>query len=169
MSTFNKIGGWLYRRAENVAVLMLVAMFAAFIVQVVFRYILNFPIGGASEVTIIMWLWIVLWGASFVLREDEEIRFDIVYGMVGKRTRLVMTAISALALILIYGISLPAAWDYVMFMKVQKTSYLDIRFDLLYFIYIIFSISVIGRYLWVLSTALRGRSTRETTTISDIE
>lgn len=169
MFKVKKAGRWLGRRAENIAALMLAVMFAAFIVQVVFRYLLNFPIGSATELTIIMWLWVVLWGAAFVLREDEEIRFDIVYGMVGRRTRLVMTTISALALIVIYGISLPAAWDYVMFMKVQKSSYLHIRYDFLYFIYIIFSVSVIGRYVWILWAAVRGRSVRELIVPNEIE
>ena len=169
MSNLEKAGGWLRRRAENISALMLAVMFIAFIVQVVFRYVLNFPIGSASELTIIMWLWVVLWGASFVLREDEEIRFDIVYGAVGRRARLAMTAVSAVALILLYGISLPAAWEYVMFMKVQKSSYLNIRYDFLYFIYIIFAVSVLGRYLWILYTTIRGRSVRGISVPNEIE
>lgn len=169
MFKIKKAASWLQRRAENIAALMLCVMFIAFIVQVAFRYLFNFPIGSASEVTIITWLWVVLWGAAFVIREDEEIRFDIFYGMVGKRARLVMTTISAIALILIYGVSLPAAWDYVAFMKVQKSSYLNIRYDWLYSIYIIFSVAVIGRYVWILCAALRGRSLRRLSTPGEIE
>ena len=71
--------GWLRRRAEDVAVALLAVMFVAFLVQIVFRYLLNFPIGWTSELTIITWLWVVLWGAAFVVRESEEIRFDLIY------------------------------------------------------------------------------------------
>ena len=74
---------------ENVAAMLLAAMFVAFIVQIVFRYLLNFPIGWTSELTVITWLWLVLWGAAFVVREDEEIRFDLIYGSVGPRARRV--------------------------------------------------------------------------------
>ena len=42
------IGSWLRRRAENVAAAMLGVMFAAFIIQIVFRYFFNFPIGWTS-------------------------------------------------------------------------------------------------------------------------
>ena len=52
-------------------------MFAAFIVQIVFRYFFNFPIGWTTELTVVMWLWLVLWGAAFVVKESEEIRFDL--------------------------------------------------------------------------------------------
>ena len=39
------LGAWLRRRAENVAAAMLAVMFIAFMVQIVFRYLFNFPIG----------------------------------------------------------------------------------------------------------------------------
>ncbi len=146
---------------------MLAVMFGAFIVQVACRYLLNFPIGGASELTIIMWLWIVLWGAAFVLREDDEIRFDIVYSAVPRKVRRVMTILAALALLLLYGVSLPATWDFVTFMKIQDTSYLDIRFDWLFSIYVIFAVAILIRYTWILIAALRGKDAFPTGTLHE--
>jgi TRAP-type C4-dicarboxylate transport system permease small subunit len=151
------IGGWLHRRAENIIALMLMVMFGAFIVQIASRYVFSLPVGGASELTITMWLWVVLWGAAFVLRERDEIRFDVIYGVVGPRVRRVMTLLGAAGLLFLYGYSLPAVWDYVTFMKVQKSSYLDIRYDWLYSIYIIFVVAVLIRYAWLFVAALRGR------------
>ena len=117
-----RIAQWLYRRAENILALMLAVMFIAFLVQIVFRYLLNFPIGWTSELTVIMWLWLVLWGAAFVVREEEEIRFDLIYGGVTPARRRVLAIITAVALLAIYLFSLPAVWDYVTFMKVQSTA-----------------------------------------------
>jgi TRAP-type C4-dicarboxylate transport system permease small subunit len=151
------LGSWLRRRAEDIAVAMLTVMFIAFVVQVAFRYLLNLPVGGASELTTIMWLWLVLWGASFVLREREEIRFDFLISMVGPRTRRLMTILACTALLFLYGYSLPAAWDFVTFMKIQETSYLDLRYDWVYSIYIIFAVATLARYGWLLWAALRGR------------
>lgn len=153
-------GTWLHRRAENVAALMLAIMFVAFILQVVFRYLLNWPTGWASELTIVMWLWLVLWGAAVVLREDEEIRFDVVWSSVGRRARRVMAIISAVMLIFFYGWSLPAVWDYVTFMRIQETAYLDIRFDFLFSVYILFAVAALARYGWLLVRALRGEGPR---------
>ena len=56
-----------------------------------------------------------------------------------------------------YGWSLPAVWDYVTFMKVQRTAYLRIRYDHLYAIYLLFAVAAMVRYLWILGAALRGR------------
>jgi TRAP-type C4-dicarboxylate transport system permease small subunit len=147
----------LTRFAELVAAMLLAAMFVAFIVQIVFRYIFNFPIGWTSELTVITWLWLVLWGAAFVVTEAEEIRFDLIYGAVSPPARRVMAIVTAVALIVLYGMSLPAVIDYVAFMKVQSTAYLDIRFDWLFSIYVIFVVAVLVRYAWILWWALRGR------------
>jgi C4-dicarboxylate transporter DctQ subunit len=154
-------GAWLRRRAENVAAAMLAVMFAAFVIQIVFRYFFNFPIGWTSELTVVMWLWLVLWGAAFVVKESEEIRFDLLSAAAGRRTRIAIGIVAALALVVLYAASLPATYQYVSFMKVEKSSYLKIRMDWLFSIYLVFLVAVLVRYLWILSRLLRGREPEE--------
>ena len=136
---------------------MLAVMFAAFIIQIVFRYFFNLPTGWTSELTVVLWLWLVLWGAAFVLREDEEIRFDLLCSAVGRRARIAIGIVTALGLVILYGLSLKPSFDYVAFMKVEKSSYLKIRMDWLFSIYVAFLVAVIARYLWLLSRLLRGK------------
>jgi C4-dicarboxylate transporter DctQ subunit len=100
----------------------------------------------------------VLFGSAFVVRDSEEIRFDIFYAAVGDRTRRVMVLLTSLTLATLFIISLPAVIDYVMFMKVEKTAYLKIRFDYLYSIYAIFALAVIVRQLWLAYQAVWGKS-----------
>lgn len=133
-------------------------MFLAFLMQIVFRYVFNWPTGWSFELSIITWLWGVLWGAAFVVTEKDEIRFDIIYGLVGRNTRRVFTIITGLALIALYAISFPAVASYVTFMKVEKTASLGIRFDWLFSIYVIFAAAVIIRYVWLVWSALRGKA-----------
>src|ERR671911_2819391 len=106
MAKIATIGRWLAKRAENIAAAMLAAMFAAFLLQIAFRYLLGLPIGWTHEVSVVLWLWLVLWGAAFVVSEREEIRFDIIYGAVGPGPRRVMGIVTALALIALYAVSL---------------------------------------------------------------
>ena len=148
---------WLRRRAEDIAAAMVAVMFAAFVVQIVFRYFFNFPVGWTSELSVLMWLWLVLWGAAFVVREREEIRFDLVSEIAGRRARLGMGIIAAVALVVLYGASLKPSFDYVAFMKVEKSSYLKIRMDWLFSIYVAFLLAVMVRYLWLLWRLVRGR------------
>jgi len=53
-------------------------------------------------------------------------------------------------------------------MKVERTSYLKIRFDYLYSIYVIFAVAVIVRYLWILWRLLRDKDPEplDSTTVS---
>ncbi|MGA7026832.1 MAG: TRAP transporter small permease [Pseudolabrys sp.] len=153
---FQKAGHWLRQRAENVTVALLCVMFATFIIQIFARYVLNHPIGWSEEVIITTWLWTVLWGAAFVLRESEEIRFDIVYSLVSERTRRIFTVLTGVAVVALYGISLPAAYNYVSFMRVERSAYLRIPINWLYSVFIIFSVACICRYCWLTYQVIRG-------------
>jgi TRAP-type C4-dicarboxylate transport system permease small subunit len=153
----SKATRWLERRAENVMAGLLGLMFAAFLVQIVFRYFFSFPVGWTSELTVATWLWLVLWGSAFVLKEKEEIRFDLVYSAVGRRARRVMGILAALALVVLYGMSFPATWSYVTFMKVERSSYLHVRLDWMYSIYLLFVVALIVRYLWLLWRLMQGK------------
>lgn len=156
-STLRRLAQRLHRGAEAVAAALLAVIFVAFVVQIVFRYVFNWPVGWTSELSVVAWLWLVLWGAAFVLKESDEIRFDLVANSAGPRMRRVIGVVVALAIVVLYGLSLPAAYAYVSFMKVESSSYLKIRFDALYSIYLVFAVAVIARYLWIAARLLRGR------------
>ena len=154
--TAKKILEWVRRRAENVVSLLLGIMFVAFIVQIVFRYFFNVPVGWSSELSVITWLYMVLLGSAFWLRESEEIRFDLLSGALGPRARRVVAVLVALATVVLFAMSLPATIKYVAFMKVESSSYLKIRLDILYSIYVVFAVAVIVRYAWSAWTLIRG-------------
>ena len=147
--------------ADAVPAILLAALFVCFIIQVFMRYVMDSPVGWTVEVCVIAWLWILLWGQSVSATEDDEIRFDIVYGTVNPGLRRWFRMIFSILLVGIYAWSLPALWDFVTFMKIQKTSYLDIRFNWVYSIALIFSVVTILRYLWIFWTAARGRAVPE--------
>ena len=148
---------WLRRRAENVVVALMALLFGAFIVQIVFRYVFNFPVGWTSELSVIAWLYIVLLGSALWLREGEEISFDLLTDAAGPRLRRLCGFIAAASAALLLALSLPATWKYVTFMKVESTAYLKIRLDLLYAVYIVFAVALVLRYSWTAWRHLRGQ------------
>src|SRR5512139_2007027 len=130
--SLNSAVDWMRRRAENVVAGMLGIMFVAFIVQIAFRYLFNFPVGWTSELSVVTWLYMVLIGSAFWLKESDEIRFDLISARIGPRgKRIVGILVSAAALVL-FAMSFPASWKYVTFMKVESSSYMKIRLDFLY-------------------------------------
>jgi hypothetical protein len=60
-----------------------------------------------------------------------------------------MMLFTAVAVVVLFAVSLPAVVDYVTFMKVQRTAYLRVRFDWLFSIYVLFAVAGIVRYLWI--------------------
>src|SRR5438477_11344142 len=110
MSRAVTVARWLRRRAENVAVMLLSVMFATFIIQIFFRYVLNNPVGWTEEVIVTTWLWTVLWGAAFILGEAEEIRFDIIYSNISERVRRIFNVITGVAVVFVYGLLLAASY-----------------------------------------------------------
>jgi len=150
--------GWLQRRADDVAVALIATMFVSFLLQIVFRYVLNRPLGWTEEVTVLCWVWVVLWGASFIVADADEVRFDIVYNVVPPGVRRVFTVIACVSLIVLMALSLPATWRYVVFMRREHSAYLGMRFDVLYSIYVLFALVCIARQARVAWRAWRGQA-----------
>ena len=147
MSRWLAAGRWLKRRAENVIVALLTLMFLSFLLQIGSRYILNRPFGWTDEVTVLCWVWVVLWGAAFILSDHDEIRFDIVSSQVSPPVRRGFVIVTSAVLIVLFAISLPATWNYVLFMKREKSAFLGMRFDYLYSIYVVFAVALIVRHV----------------------
>ena len=151
-------GRWLHRRAENISVALLGTMFFVFLLQIIFRYFFVKPLSWSEEVCLSCWLWGVLWGAGVVSSDDDEIRMDIIYNAVSENVRRVFKVITSVALVLLLLISLPASWDYVSFMKVERTASLRIPINYLYSVYIIFAVGCIIRHCLLLWETVRGKS-----------
>ena len=155
---FATIGSWLRRRAENLLAMMLLAMFAIFLLQIASRYLFNLSIGWTHEASVALWIWMVLFGSAFVVREVDEIRFDLFWGAATARGLRVMQVIGSATLVALFAWSLPAVIDYVAFMRVESTAYLKIRFDVLYSIYVVFALAMIVRHLCLCTLAIRGKA-----------
>lgn len=153
-----RLARWLRRRAENVCAALLVAMFLCFILQIVSRYVFNYPLGWTDEVSVLCWIWCVLWGAAFVLRERDEVRFDLFYSSATEKTRRIFTIITGVVVIVLFAVALPAVIAYVTFLKVERSAYLGVRLDYLYSIYVLFSAGVIVRYAALTWQAIRGKA-----------
>ena len=146
----------LHRFSEAAAAFLLAVIFVAFILQIAMRYVFNWPVGWTTELSLAAWLWLVLWGAAFVLRDEEEIRFDFLVERASPRVRRVMGIVAALGVIVLFGMAIPASYSYVAFMKVETSSYLGVRMDWMYSIYLVFAVAVIARNLRQLTRLLGG-------------
>lgn len=138
---------WWRDRAEDLCALLLLSMASAFMVQIVSRYVLNQPQGWTVEYVTIAWLWGILFGYAFVVRDADVIRMDLLVHLLPPRTRAGADVAAGLLVATVLAASLPASVEYVQFMGIERTAFLQLPFDLVFSIYIPFVITVIVRTL----------------------
>ena len=131
--------------ADAVGALFFALMFAAFLLQVFSRYVLNAPLGWTLEACLVTYLWFVFWACALMLDERDHVRFDILLRVAPPPVRRLLAALSALVTLVLFLRALPATVDWVAFMAIDRTWTLGIRFDLLFSIYLLFMVAVILR------------------------
>lgn len=145
--------------AELVAALLFVALFAAFLLQVFTRYVLNDPVAWTQEFVLIVYIWIVFWSAAFLLRERDHITFDMVSASLHPGARRVLALVLTALIAAAFVAALPGTFDYVTFMRIERSPVIGIRFDLIYTIFVVFAAAVVvGAFLRL--RRLLGRSWR---------
>lgn len=158
---------WFSRGTEFVVAMMMAAMFATFILQILIRYTARLqwiaeavPIlnpshyGWTLEFCLLMWVWIVFWGNSFIVRHRDHVTFDILYTHVNPGLRKWLAIISALAICTGLLLTLEPTWDKFYILRLKQTPTLChvfgdwIRVRDVYSIYFLFLLVVPLRYGW---------------------
>jgi TRAP-type C4-dicarboxylate transport system permease small subunit len=142
------ITGWALRArqlANLVAGLMFAAVFLIFNYKIITRYLGREEAVWADEISVILFIWIIFWANAFLLRDKDQITFDLVYRQVGDRAKRWM----ALArLLLVGGIflwALPGSVDYILFLWRERTPVLNLRLDIIYSCFGIFLAAIVLR------------------------
>ncbi len=148
---------------EVLLALLLASMFAAFLLQIFSRYVLNKPLGWTIEYVALVWMWGILFGYAFVVRDEEIIRLDIFYNAFGPKVRRVMDVVANVGCAGILLYALPKTIEFIDFMKIERTAFLRISFNWVFSIYIPFVLAVSARCLWTAWKALKGQTGGEHT------
>ena len=137
----------LARGAELLAAAMFAAMFAAFVVQVVSRYVFDDPVSWTIEVCSIAYVWIVFFGGAIVVTQRQHIAFDMLYKTVGSSWRRRFAIVNALSIAGVFLAALPGTIDYVLYAGHARTLILHIRLDVLYACFAFFMVGSIAAAL----------------------
>ncbi len=143
--TANVIGGGLF-----------LTLFIVFVIQVTARFGFNKPLAWTDEAAVILYIWVILWAAAFVVPEREQVVFDLLWNSVNQRARQVMKIVGNL---LIGGLALcgiPGSWDYVHFMAREGTPVLDVPFMWVFFPFVLLLAALVVRSAWAIWNAIRG-------------
>ena len=148
---------WLQRFANGVGGGLFLALFVVFLVQITARFGFNKPLAWTDEAAVILYVWVILWGAAMMVPAREHVVFDLLWNSVGRRGKQVMAVVGHSV---IGGLSLwalPATWDYVTFMPREGTPVLGLPFMWVFMPFVLLLVALALRSAWAVWQALRGR------------
>ena len=147
---------WFKKTANAIGGGLFLSLFIVFVIQVMARFGLNKPLAWTDELAVILYVWIILWAAAFMVPEREHVAFDLLWNSAGPRTRRVMQMVGHL---LIGGLALcavPATWDYVYFMKREGTPVLGLPFMWVFLPFVFLLVALVVRSAWAIWRAIKG-------------
>jgi TRAP-type C4-dicarboxylate transport system permease small subunit len=133
----------LHRTAELISAAAFAAMFGAFMIQIVSRYIFNAPVSWSLEICSIGYIWIVFFTSNVLLTERQHIVFDVLYHVFPPRQKRVLAILLTATLGLIFLAALPTTLEYLSFLGRRKTMILRLPMDIVYSCFGIFMIAVV--------------------------
>jgi TRAP-type C4-dicarboxylate transport system permease small subunit len=147
---------WPKKAADLIGGTLFLTLFIVFVIQVTARFGFNRPMAWTDEAAVILYVWVILWSAAFVVPEREHVAFDLIWNSVNLRTRKVMRVAGNLLIggVALYGI--PATWDYVHFMKRESSPVLGISFMLVFLPFVMLLVALVVRSAWAIWDAYRG-------------
>jgi TRAP-type C4-dicarboxylate transport system permease small subunit len=119
---------WFKGGADAVGAGLFTALFLVFMVQIVARFGFDRPLPWTDEAAVMLYVWVILWAAAFVVPEREHVMFDLVWNALGVRSRRFMRIAGNLMIGGLAAWALPACWDYVHFMGREGTAVLGVSF-----------------------------------------
>ena len=147
---------WIKGAANIVAGGLFLALFAVFVLQVTARFAFNKPMAWTDEAAVILYIWVILWAAAFVVPEREHVMFDLIWNSVGRRTRLFMRIVGNLLVGGLALVAIPGTWDYVRFMAREGTPVLNLPFMWVFLPFVFLMVALAVRCAWAIWQAVHG-------------
>ena len=179
MSTLTK---WFSRGADFIAASILAVIFGTFLIQIFSRYAAKIawlmpippisawmetlqPIGWTVNLISLLWVWLVFFGCSFIVRERDHVTFDVLYLAIPKGGRRVLAYVTAIGVVAAMLYALPATWEAIFgsrLMELKKIQTLrmpitgdKIAIKWLFASVILLMVVTTLRYLWRVYTVTR--------------
>ncbi len=115
-----------------VVIAMMIVMTTLVFVNVICRYILNFSIIWAEEVSQYLMVWVAFLAAGLALRQGRHVAIEMLQDRLPSRTRRITRHVVAVLLIVFMGILTVLGFQFVRFAWDQETPVLNIPLGIPY-------------------------------------
>jgi len=147
---------WLKTAANAIGGGLFLALFVVFVIQITARFGFNKPLAWTDEAAVILYVWVIMWAAAFIVPEREHVMFDLIWNSVSRPVRKVMRIVGNLLVGGLALASVPATWDYVHFMAREGTPVLNLPFMWVFLPLVFLMMSLALRCAWAIWQALQG-------------
>ena len=118
-------------------------MFLIILVGVFFRYVVRYPLTWSMEMIVIGFVWTVIFGACFTMRQRTHIKFSLIYDKLKPRPAAVFRMLGNIIIVVVFLSLVFASLKFSLFIGYQKTAVFRIPLTYVYlpFVYFLCSIS----------------------------
>lgn len=149
----------LQKGADLIGALFFLTIFLLFLLQIVARYIFQWPIGWPDEMITFLFVWVSFWGGAMMVPVERHITFDLIDNVlqrhVARWTRVVSLALTAG----LFLAAVPITVDFIHFSHRQMTPVISIPLSFVY--------APICLFLLTVALRLTGVAWREWSTPSE--
>ncbi|MDE2617665.1 MAG: TRAP transporter small permease [Burkholderiales bacterium] len=149
--------GMLRKAAQTLGGLLFIALFLVFLVQITARFGFDRPLPWTDELAVVLYLWVILWAAAFMVPEREHVVFDLVWNSASQPLRRVMRIVGHLLIGGLAAVAIPASWDYVHFMAREGTPVLGLSFEWVFLPFVLLLFALVLRSIQGVWQACRGQ------------
>jgi TRAP-type C4-dicarboxylate transport system permease small subunit len=142
------------RLAAAISALLIAAVLVAVLVGVARRYLLGAPLVWIDELTLVLFIWAIFWGAAFAVPLREHVAFDLVHHALPARWRQAVYRLACAAAAAAFVLALPQIVNFILFLWRERTPALQWRLD---FVFACFALFVAAAALRFAFEALRRR------------
>ncbi|SMD12678.1 TRAP transporter small permease subunit [Rhizobium sp. RU36D] len=155
ISSMLTAGRWIRVTCEAVTTALFGLVVVAFAYGVTSRYIFGVPSRNADEIAVILFLWVIMFGAGLAVAPSEHISVDLVTARLKGRANRLTVGLGSLVAAAIFLYALPTTLDYVMFLRREVTPAMRLPLSFTYFCFVLFQgaagMALLARGILVLS------------------
>jgi TRAP-type C4-dicarboxylate transport system permease small subunit len=134
----------------RIAPFILIFLFISLFMQVILRYVFNYPSPELFEISQYMFIWVVFLGADVAQRFGSHMKFNVLYEKFPRKVQLIFdlafnTFFSVMLLVTFFP-----TWEDLMFYKFMKSTVLKIPWTFLFLCFPVFMIlMLIHNIIWM--------------------
>ncbi len=135
---------------------MYAMIFGCFLLQIAARYIFHWPLGWPDELISALFVWVVFWGASFMVPYNRQISFDLLHRALPPALQKASDYVTIGICMALFIVAMPVTVDFIIFSNNQDTPVLDVPFSWIYAPVFLFLVATTVRMALAIRNVARG-------------